>query len=39
MFDKAKIYYESGVWSKEILQLLVKRGKLTRSEYDRIVLS
>ena len=30
MFEKAKMYYENGVWSKEILQLLVSRGKLTR---------
>lgn len=39
MFEKAKMYYENGVWSKEILQLLVNRGKLTKEEYNIIVLS
>ena len=39
MFEKAKMYYENGVWSKEILLILVNRGKLTREEYSRIVLS
>lgn len=39
MFEKAKMYYENGVWSKEILQILVSRGKLTMEEYDRIILS
>lgn len=39
MFEKAKMYYENGIWSKEILQILVNRGKLTREEYGRIVLS
>lgn len=39
MFEKAKMYYENGVWSKEILQILVNRGKLIKEEYDRIVLS
>ena len=39
MFEKAKMYYENGVWSKKILQLLANRGRLTKEEYDRIVLS
>jgi len=37
MYDKAKMYYESGVWTKEMLKNLVVKGKLTHDEYDRII--
>lgn len=36
-FDKAKAYYDKGLWSKAMLANLVKKGFITQSEYDRIV--
>lgn len=39
MFEKAKMYYEAGVWTREMLQNLVRKGKLTQREYDMIISS
>lgn len=36
-YKMAKKYYESGLWSEERLQALVKKGKLTEEEYNEIV--
>lgn len=35
-FEKAKDYYERGLWSKAQLRALVTKGKLTAGEYEEI---
>lgn len=36
IFEKAKEYYEQGFWGKNHLKALVKKSKLTASEYEEI---
>ena len=36
-FDLAKKNYQRGLWSKEMLATLVKKGKLTAEQYKEIV--
>jgi uncharacterized XkdX family phage protein len=35
-FDLAKKNYDRGLWSKEMLATLVKKGKLTTEQYKEI---
>lgn len=35
-FYKAKEKYDSGAWTKQMLRVLVERGKLTEAEYAEI---
>lgn len=37
IFEKAKSYYNEGLWGKKHLEALIKVGKLTQEEYDEIV--
>ena len=37
IYEKAKKYYQDGLWSAARLQALVDAGKLTQDEYDEIV--
>ncbi len=34
--ELAKKNYDRGLWSKEMIALLVKKGKLTESQYKKI---
>lgn len=36
IFEKAKRYYEEGLWTKAHLRALTKAGKLTLVEYAEI---
>lgn len=35
--EKYKKYYEEGAWSKERLDNLLAKGKITQEEYDYII--
>lgn len=35
-YDKAKYYFEQGLWSEERLKILVSRQLLTEEEYKQI---
>ncbi len=37
IFEKAKRYYEEGLWKKSYIRALAKAGKITLSEYAEIV--
>ena len=37
VFEKAKAYYNEGLWKKSYIKALVRAGKLTVSEYEEIV--
>ena len=36
-FEKAKAYYDRGLWTKSMLKNLVKKGFITEAEYNEIV--
>ena len=36
-FEKAKYYYDRGLWNEVKLQALVRKGFITQAEYDEIV--
>lgn len=36
IFEKAKSYYDEGLWKKSYIRALVKAGKLTEEEYTEI---
>lgn len=36
-FEKAKYNYAIGAWNEAMLAQLVKKGKLTKTEYNEIV--
>lgn len=37
MFDKIKMYYDSGLWSKDRVKNMVVKGIITAEEYKEIV--
>ena len=37
MFDKIKMYYNSGLWSKDRVRNMVIKGIITSEEYEEIV--
>lgn len=37
MFDKIKMYYNSGLWSKDRVRNMVLKGIITAEEYKEIV--
>ena len=37
MFEKIKYYFENGLWSKERVTNMVKKGIITEEEYNEIV--
>ena len=37
MFDKIKMYYNSGLWSKDRVRNMVVKGIITDEEYEEIV--
>ena len=37
MFEKIKYYYENGLWSKERVINMLKKGIITEEEYKEIV--
>ena len=37
MFDKIKMYYDSGLWSKDRVRNMVVKGIITDEEYEEIV--
>lgn len=37
MFDKIKMYYDSGLWSKDRVRNMVLKGIITKEEYKEIV--
>lgn len=37
MFDKIKMYYDSGLWSKDRVRNMVIKGIITAEEYEEIV--
>lgn len=37
MFDKIKMYYNSGLWSKDRVRNMVVKGFITTEEYKEIV--
>lgn len=37
MFDKIKMYYNSGLWSKDRVRNMVIKGIITAEEYKEIV--
>ena len=37
IFEKAKKYYENGLWTEKHLAALVSAGRLTQEEYDEII--
>ena len=37
MFEKIKYYYEKGLWSKERVINMLKKGIITEEEYNEIV--
>lgn len=37
MFDKIKMYYDSGLWSKDRVKNMVVKGIITAEEYEEIV--
>ena len=34
--EKYRQWYESGIWTKQMLKNVVKKGKLTTEEYEEI---
>ena len=36
IFEKAKKYYEEGLWKKSYIRALARAGKLTLDEYQEI---
>lgn len=36
-FEKYKGYYDAGFWNIEMLNNVVKKGKLTKEEFEEIV--
>ena len=36
IYEKAKKFYEDGLWKKTYLRALTKAGKLTLTEYEKI---
>ena len=37
MFDKIKMYYDNGLWSKDRVINMVVKGIITEEEYEEIV--
>lgn len=37
MFDKIKMYYDNGLWSKDRVRNMVVKGIITEEEYEEIV--
>lgn len=37
MYEKIKIWYKMGLWTKEMVHKAVEKGKLTEEEYKEIV--
>ena len=37
MFKKIKAWYDTGVWTKEMVAEAVTKGKITEEEYEIIV--
>ena len=37
MFEKIKMFYEKGLWTKEMVQEAVTKGLITEEEYIEIV--
>lgn len=36
-FEKAKSYYQNGLWTKAMLRNLVKKGYISEAEYKEII--
>lgn len=35
-FERIKYYYESGLWSKPMVKMAVKKGVITKKQYEEI---
>lgn len=35
-FDKVKYNYDTGLWSKQMVKMAVKKGIITREQYEEI---
>jgi uncharacterized XkdX family phage protein len=35
-FEKAQSYYDKGLWNKAMLKNLVKKGFITKNQYEEI---
>lgn len=36
-FERIKYYYESGLWSLPMVKMAVKKGVITKEEYEQLV--
>lgn len=36
-FEKVKYNYEAGLWSKPMVRMAVKKGVITKEQYEEIV--
>lgn len=36
-FERVKAYYESGMWSKPMVKMAVRKGVITKEQYTEIV--
>lgn len=35
-FERVKYYYEAGLWSKPMVKMAVRKGVITKAEYQEI---
>ena len=35
-FERVKYYYETGLWSKPMVKMAVRKGGITKAEYQEI---
>jgi uncharacterized XkdX family phage protein len=36
-FERVKYYYEAGLWSKPMVKMSVRKGVITKEQYEEIV--
>lgn len=36
-FERIKYFYESGLWSKPMVRMAVKKGVITKEDYEKII--
>lgn len=36
-YERIKYYYESGLWSKPMVKMSVRKGVITKEQYEEIV--
>lgn len=36
-YERIKYYFEAGLWSKQMVKMAVKKGIITKEQYEEIV--